>query len=156
MKRATLTITCEYADDANPDIIRAAMHNVASTAAGNGLLTEDGMLSLESWDADVEITDVADEPEDDGSGPRVVAMFQPQADQNGYCIDIDGAYTFDITAQIKKMGRTEALAIEDDQYGSDELWQAYVARHPDKDHDGPYRVIVQEAIEEYFEAIDQT
>ena len=57
MKQVTLTITCEYADDADSDIIRAALHNVAAVAAGNGLMTEDGMLSLESWDCDVTIGD---------------------------------------------------------------------------------------------------
>jgi hypothetical protein len=40
-KTATLTITLEYADDANSDIINAALHNVASVAASNGLMTED-------------------------------------------------------------------------------------------------------------------
>jgi hypothetical protein len=84
------------------------------------------------------------------SRSRVVALFKPQADFNGYCIDIDGAYTFDVTDQIKAMGRKSALEIKDDEYSSDELWHTFVKRNPDKDHNGPFRVIVEEAIENYF------
>lgn len=146
MKQATLTITCEYADDADSDLIRAALHNVASVAAGNGLMTEDGMLSLESWDCDVKVEEPPSE------GPRVIAHFQPQAWINDYAVDIDGAYKFDVTEQIEQMGRQAAEEIEDGNYSSDDLWHVYCDQHPGDHHDGPFTVTVEASIEAYFEA----
>lgn len=56
MKTATLTITCEYADDAPDVVIENLLREVARMAAGNGLLTGDGEIELETWDEDVKIS----------------------------------------------------------------------------------------------------
>lgn len=152
-KRATLTITVDYNENPDTDTIEDLLHNLARLAAGNGLLSGDGEITIDSWDADVKVLPIPDEPVDDDSGPRVMAHFQPQADVDDYAMDIDGAYEFDVTALVEKMGRKKALRIEDGQLSSDELWRDWVANHPDKDHDGPFRVTVEEAIEEYFAAL---
>lgn len=84
------------------------------------------------------------------SEKRVIARFQPQAWINDYAVDIDGAYKFDVTDQILAMGKDKAREVEDSDYSSDELWQAWVADHPDQDHDGPFRVEVEAAVRAFF------
>ena len=75
----------------------------------------------------------------------IVAYFQPQAWIDDCAVDIDGAYNFDVTDLVKKMGRKKALQISDGS--ADNLW---VSDHPDKDHDGPFSVTVEVAIRDYF------
>ena len=149
MKKATLTITCEYADDAETDHIEAILHEAVKMVAGNGFLTADGEIELETWDCDVTV-----EKEPSSEGPRVVARFQPQAWINDNAIDIDGAYEFDVTKQIQQMGREAALEIQDGDYSSDDLWHVHCDQHPGEHHDGPFRVTVQDSIRDYFEALD--
>lgn len=84
------------------------------------------------------------------SEKRVIAKFQPQAWINDYAVDIDGAYTFDVTDMILAMGKEKALELENNQYNSDELWQAWVANHPDKGHDGPFYIEIEEAVRQFF------
>jgi len=80
----------------------------------------------------------------------IVAYFQPQSWINDYAVNIDGAYEFDVTDLVKKMGRKEALEIDDCDYSADNLWHDWVSDHPDKDHDGPFSVTVEVAIRDYF------
>jgi len=143
MKQATLTITVEYRESPDDDAIRDQLESIARLAAGNGLLTWDGAYPVESWDCDVKI--------EDPKGPRVIAHFQPQAWVNDSAVDIDGAYTFDVTKQIEQMGRKAAEEISDGDYSSDDLWHVYCDQHPGDHHDGPFRVTVEQAIEDYFE-----
>ncbi len=81
---------------------------------------------------------------------RIIAHFQPQADINGNAVDIDGAYDLDVTELVLAMDRSEALEIFDFDYGADQLWQEWVSGHPDKGHDGPFSVTVEDAIKEFF------
>jgi hypothetical protein len=152
MKRATLTLTIDY--EGNPDnaLIKDLLHGVADLAAGNGMFTGDTEHTINSWDAKVDIS--GGEPEEEATGPRVLAHFQPQAWVNDYAVEIDGAYTFDVTKQIEQMGREAALEIEDNEYSSDDLWHVHCDQHPGDHHDGPFRVTVEEAIKTYFEALD--
>lgn len=81
---------------------------------------------------------------------RIMALFQPEAWIQDHAVSVDGAYTFDVTDQILKMTREEALLINDNDYDSDELWH----EHPistEKPHAGPFRIVVKDAITKYFE-----
>jgi hypothetical protein len=55
MKQATLTITVEYDDDPDDAAIEYRLRNVARMAAGNGMFSGDGELTVESWDCDVKV-----------------------------------------------------------------------------------------------------
>lgn len=151
MTKGILTLTCEYADGTDPEVVKAILQDLASHAAGFGLMTNDGEVSLESWDIDVKVVEPGAEPD---GGPRVIAHFQPQAWINDYAVDIDGAYKFDVTKQIEQMGRKAAEEIEDGNYSSDDLWHVYCDQHPGDHHNGPFRVTVEDSIRAYFEALD--
>jgi hypothetical protein len=84
-------------------------------------------------------------------GKRIIAHFQPQAWINDYAVDIDGAYEFDVTKLIEGLGKVVALGIEDCDYSADGLWAIWVGDHPDKDHYGPFKVTVEDAIKAYFQ-----
>lgn len=83
---------------------------------------------------------------------RCLATFQPQAwiDDNAW--DIDGAIEFDITDQVKALGRAAALAIKDNRDESDELWfKAGGAQvQADAGHSGPFSVRCEEAIAAFY------
>ena len=81
---------------------------------------------------------------------RILARFVPQAWVNDYALDIDGAYDFDVTAQVLAMPKDQALAIEDASYEADDLWHENAASD-ERPHTGPFRVEVQDAIASYFE-----
>lgn len=57
MKQATLTITVDYDDNPDSATIEALLRDVARLAAGNGMLSGDGEITVESWDAAVTIGD---------------------------------------------------------------------------------------------------
>lgn len=84
----------------------------------------------------------------------VWARFRPQAYINDNAIDIDGGFMFDVTIQIEKMGREKALKITDHDYSADNLWHAYVAARPEKEHDGPFEIEVTDAIRKFYELDD--
>jgi hypothetical protein len=85
----------------------------------------------------------------------VIAHFMPQVWVNDYAQEIKGDYNFDVTDLINEMGRDKALALEDGQLSTDELWRDWVADHPEQDHDGPFIVTVEHAIKEHFAALDK-
>ena len=87
---------------------------------------------------------------------RILANFQPQSWINDYAVNIDGAYEFDVTKLILAMGRSEALEISDCDQASDNLWRDWVSAHPDKDHDGPFSVTVEDSIKGFFIEPPQT
>ena len=80
---------------------------------------------------------------------RIIATFTPQAWINDYAVDIDGAYDFDVTAQILAMPREQALKIEDESFDADNLWHDNPVSK-EKPHNGPFRIDVQAAIADYF------
>lgn len=60
MKKAKLILEAEYNGSADADHISDALHLITSNAAGNGMLTFDGMLSLRTWDAAVFVHETID------------------------------------------------------------------------------------------------
>ncbi|HTS18021.1 MAG TPA: hypothetical protein VMP11_10650 [Verrucomicrobiae bacterium] len=87
---------------------------------------------------------------------RIIARFIPQHDENTHRMisdvvdDETGEVRFDVTDEILAMGRQKALKIEDDRDSSDALLPQEVRGT----HDGPFRVVVQDAIREFFERWD--
>jgi len=85
---------------------------------------------------------------------RAIAVFHPQYENTRGDIwpDEDSplwGQTFDVTEEILNIGIKEALSIEDDQIESDELLPPWI----DEQHDGPFKVEVENAIESYFTAL---
>ena len=92
-----------------------------------------------------------DRKEVDMTKKRIIAKFIPQAWVRDYATDIDdGGGDIDVTKRVVALGREKALRIVDDSFGSDELVSGTrVARR----HNGPFRVVVEAAIREYFEGV---
>lgn len=79
---------------------------------------------------------------------RVLAKFTPQRWCNDYAISLDeDAYTFDVTDLVREMPLNRLIGIEDDSEAADDLWYQYPASW-----DGPFRVEVRAAIDEYLAA----
>ena len=78
---------------------------------------------------------------------KCIAEFVPQAWVNDHAIEVDGRREFDITTQVKAMGREASLDLKDDTYESDEL-----AREAGllRDHSGPFYVRAESAILSYW------
>ena len=81
----------------------------------------------------------------------VWAKFRPQVWLGDSAIDLDdGAIRFDVTMQIEQMGPEKALKIKDHSRGADELWHAYVAARPEREHDGPFEIEVESEIRVFY------
>jgi hypothetical protein len=80
---------------------------------------------------------------------RIIALFVPQAEIGKRIQDCDEDTwrRFDVTDAILAMGQEKALALQDDQYETDELLPEDVKGG----WDGPFRVVVERAIENYFD-----
>lgn len=84
---------------------------------------------------------------------RILATIYPQAWQNDYAIDVDpGPTRFDVTSQVRRMGREEALALRDNSHESDELWLR--SRLKPFEHDGPFYVRCADAIRAHYDLPD--
>jgi len=87
---------------------------------------------------------------------RIVAKFLPQTNEGKRVVPVfneDGSRViieFDVTDQILKMGKAAAMEIEDMDYSADYLWHEYVEEHPEKEHDGPFEVVVESSIRDFF------
>jgi len=87
---------------------------------------------------------------------RIIAKFIPQHDENTHRMISDvvdnesGEVRFDVTDEILEMGREKALKIKDDRDESDALLTDEVKG----EHDGPFRIVVEDAIRAYFERWD--
>ncbi|MGK3995003.1 hypothetical protein [Sorangium sp. So ce1024] len=83
---------------------------------------------------------------------KVIARFQPQAWINNYAVDVDpeGAVEFDVTADIERMGRDEALALKDNSDDSDMLAKSASAPEWIRSWTGPFYVNVQQSVRSYF------
>jgi len=81
---------------------------------------------------------------------RCFAHFTPQAWVNDLAVEIDGAYSFDITAQVIRLGRETSLKITDDDYSADNLWHNNTASI-DKPHHGPFVVRCVDEIRQFWE-----
>lgn len=84
---------------------------------------------------------------------RIIGKFIPQAWVNGHAVDLDeGRAEFDCTDEVLAMGREKALAVQDNRDSSDDLIPERIL----KTHNGPFRVEVAEAIQEYFGEIERS
>lgn len=81
----------------------------------------------------------------------VTANFQPQAWQNDYAIDIDGAFEFDATAAVMRLSVEEIKKLKDDSYEADNIAQDAGAG---EDFSGPFFVTIVEPIEKFLEQFD--
>jgi hypothetical protein len=80
-------------------------------------------------------------------GKRIIARYVPQAWVNGYAMDIDGEAIFDVTETILAMPESERAALRDESLAADHLVPEHILRN----HNGPFRVEIEDAVEEYFE-----
>lgn len=79
-------------------------------------------------------------------GPRIEAVFQPQAMMDNIPVNIDGAVPVDVTAEVLNLDLLTLNLLTD----GDEVTGDFVSVI-DFDHHGPYRVVVEEAIRQFFE-----
>jgi hypothetical protein len=87
------------------------------------------------------------------NSPRIVARFHPQVWQDGYAIPADplGETAWDVTEYVvAHLGREMALAMQDDQYESDDLARLDMAPEWVRDWSGPFWVGVEQRISDYF------
>ena len=75
-----------------------------------------------------------------------MARFIPEAWIDGYATQIDGAVEFDVTEQVLAMSEAERATLRDDSLASDNLVPDSILSN----HNGPFRVELQQAIEDYF------
>lgn len=84
---------------------------------------------------------------------RIVARFHPQVWQSGYAVPVDphGETAWDVTEYVvAHLGREIALAMQDDQYESDDLARLDMAPEWVRDWSGPFWVEVEQSISDYF------
>jgi hypothetical protein len=83
---------------------------------------------------------------------RITATFIPQAWINDYAVVVDpvGDTQFDVTECVIALGKTRALALQDDQHDSDTLREAPSAPQWIKDWSGPFAIAVQDSIAAYY------
>lgn len=70
MIKAKLILEVEYNDSADKDFVSDQLHMITRMAAGNGMLTGDGMLSLRTWDAHVSVHKMIDPKDFPGLEPE--------------------------------------------------------------------------------------
>jgi hypothetical protein len=81
----------------------------------------------------------------------IIARFVPQIWVNDNAMEIDGAVEFDVTDKVLAMSPSERAALRDDSHASDHL----VPDHMLRNHNGPFRVEVEQAIKDYFDSIEE-
>lgn len=88
-------------------------------------------------------------------GPRILARFVPQAWQNDYAVEVDpeGETTWDVTHQILCLSKDQAVRIEDADDSSDDYRLSTAAPKWVREWAGPFRVEIEQSIQEYFDKI---
>jgi hypothetical protein len=81
--------------------------------------------------------------------PKITATFQPQAWINDYAVETDGRTQFDCTKTVLRLSLAEIKKLRDDQYETDNLLPDSVMGS----HSGPFYVSVENAIDEFFDAL---
>ena len=76
---------------------------------------------------------------------RILAIFQPQAWQRDYAVDIDGRCEVDVTNKVLSLKLDEIIGLDDDDYDTDDLVDLQVVGH-----NGPFYVTVKEQVAEFF------
>jgi hypothetical protein len=84
------------------------------------------------------------------SKKRIMAVFVPEAWIGDHAVEIDGRFEFDVTEKILAMSEEERNRLRDDDYNTDEFASESVRAS----HTGPFRVEVEQAIEDYFSSND--
>jgi len=83
---------------------------------------------------------------------RCMARYVPQSWVNDNAVEIDGIKLFDITKQVKKMGKEESLMLMDDTLPTDNLAiEAGLTDWTRGGRSGPFKVEVENAIRTYWE-----
>ena len=92
----------------------------------------------------------------DTAGARIIARFVPQAWVNDYAVGVDceGPDKWDCTDEILAMGRERALLLEDDAFDTDHLRQSPKAPAWVRAWSGPFYVVVEDAVAEYFDGVE--
>lgn len=85
------------------------------------------------------------------SEKRILAVFIPEAWIGDNAVEIDGRVEFDVTDKILAMSEEERAELHDDDYPSDDL----VPDEIRDAHSGPFRVEVEQAINDYFSSEDE-
>jgi hypothetical protein len=80
-----------------------------------------------------------------------MATFAPEVWIRDCAVEIDGRLEFDVTETILAMSEGERNQLRDDDYNTDDLATEEVRGS----HTGPFRVEVQQAIEDYFSSDDE-
>ncbi len=83
---------------------------------------------------------------------KVIATFYPQEWIGVYAVDVqpEGVVEFDVTAEIDRMGRDEAMKLTDSSYASDALRMSAGAPAWIRGWTGPFWVEVQRSVQAYF------
>jgi hypothetical protein len=83
---------------------------------------------------------------------KVIARFQPQAWINNYAVDVDpeGNVEFDVTSDIERMGRDEAMKLTDNSDASDILRMSSGAPAWIRSWAGTGYMEVQRSVQAYF------
>ena len=76
---------------------------------------------------------------------RILAIFQPQAWERDYAVDIDGRCEVDVTDKVLSLALDEIIGLDDDDYDTDDLVDLRVLGH-----NGPFYVTVKEQVAEFF------
>ncbi len=80
------------------------------------------------------------------SEKRIIAVFIPEAWIGDNAIEVDGRVQFDVTDKVLAMSEEQRAELQDDDYPSDDL----VPDEIRDAHTGPFRVEIEQAIEDYF------
>jgi hypothetical protein len=83
---------------------------------------------------------------------KVIAKFHPQAWINNYAVDVDpaGDVEFDVTSDIERMGKDDAMQLTDNSDDSDTLAKSSGAPAWIRNWTGPFYVEVQQSVQAYF------
>ena len=84
---------------------------------------------------------------------KVTATFHPQAWDGNYAVDVkpEGNVKFDVTSDIERMGRVEAMSLADNSDDSDRLAKSDSAPEWIRNWSGPFYVEVQQSVQAYFQ-----
>ncbi|WP_321817027.1 MULTISPECIES: hypothetical protein [unclassified Paraburkholderia] len=99
-----------------------------------------------NWAAD---TQAPGDVHGDVTCKRIVAIFQPQAWQNGYAIDVDGRREIDVTEKVLALSLCGIQGLSNDDYDYDYDTDDLVDSES-LGHDGPFYVAVSEQACAFF------
>lgn len=87
--------------------------------------------------------------------PTILATYQPQAWVNDYATDIDGAFTYDVTEHVLDLAVTNGwnwVTQNLTDYSDTAEFHLWENTNERTDHNGPFVIKVEWAIEDYLDA----